>query len=395
MTMRGTWRVRIVAAMALVGLLYGGVTIAQQRAAAAMATAANAFLASLTPEQRAKATFALGAEERTHWNFIPTSMFPRNGLPIKDMTEPQRQRAHDLLKASLSQAGYQTATSIMDLENVLKEMEARAAAGRAAAAGGASVPAQAATQSAATPAPAAPQAGGGRRGGGGRGGAPIVRDPELYFFSIFGTPSVSSGWAMRVEGHHLSMHFAIDGAKATVVTTPFFMGSNPAEVREGSRAGFRALGAQEDAARALLASLTDAQRTTAVITPQPPGEIATSTTVTVDPLTPSGLMASDMTAPQRELLMKVIHTYTTVQTADVAADRLAQLKAAGLEKIGFAWAGSIDKGQRYHYRVQGPTFLIEHNNTQNQGNHVHSVWRDFKGDFGRDLLAEHLKAVAH
>jgi hypothetical protein len=394
MVSRNTWRVRILMAVALAGVLWGGVTIAQQRAAAAMATAANAFLASLTAEQRAKATFALNADERTHWNFIPTSMFPRNGLPLKEMTEPQRQRAHDLLKASLSQAGYQTATAIMDLENILKEIEGRAAAGRAASAAGAGLPALAVAQGAAAPAPAAGGRQGGRQGGG-RGGAPIVRDAELYFFSIFGTPSASSGWALRIEGHHLSMHFAIDGAKATVVTTPFFMGSNPAEVREGPKTGFRALGAQEDSARALLASLTEAQKTTALIAPQPPGEIATATTVKIDPLTPAGLLASDMTAPQRDLLMKVLDSYTVVQTADVAADRMAKIRAAGIEKIGFVWAGSTEKGQRYHYRIQGPTFLIEHNNTQNQGNHVHSVWRDFNGDFGRDLLAEHLKAVAH
>ena len=382
--------------MALVGLLYGGVTIAQQRAAAAMANAATAFLASLTPEQRTKATFSLNAEERTKWNFIPTSMFPRNGLPLKEMTEPQRQRAHDLLKASLSQSGYQTATSIISLEEILREIEGQAAAGRAASAGGAGAPALAVQAQAdpAAQAPAAPAAGGRQGGRGGRGGG-IVRDPELYFFSIFGTPSAKSGWAMRVEGHHLSMHFAIDGAKASVVTTPFFMGSNPAEVRVGPRAGFRALGNQEDAGRALVMSLTDAQKTTAIIAPQPPGEIATNVTVKVDPLTPAGLMSADMTPAQRDLLMKVIETFTSAQTADVAADRMAKVKAAGLDKIGFVWAGSTDKGQRYHYRVQGPTFLIEHNNTQNQGNHVHSVWRDFNGDFGRDLLAEHLKAVAH
>jgi hypothetical protein len=200
---------------------------------------------------------------------------------------------------------------------------------------------------------------------------------------------------MRVEGHHLSMHFAIDGAKVAVVSTPSFMGSNPAEVREGPKAGLRVLGAQEDAARALLAGLTDAQRTTAVIAPTPPGDVETGTDVEVDPLSPAGVLAADMTAAQRDLLMKIVDTYTATQTPDVAADRMAKIRAAGLEKIGFAWAGSTEKGQRYHYRVQGPTFLIEHNNTQNQGNHVHSVWRDFDGDFGRDLLAEHLKAVAH
>jgi len=351
MAMSRTWHVRALVALALVGALYGGVTLAQQRAAASMANAASAFLAGLTPEQRVKATFPLNAEERMRWNFIPTSMFPRNGLPLKEMTADQQKLAHDLLKASISQAGYQTATTIMSLENVLKAVEA----------------------------PGGP-----------------VRDPEQYFFSIFGTPSAKGGWAMRYEGHHISMHFSIDGAKASVVTTPFFMGANPAEVRQGTlMTGVRALAAQEDTARALLTSLTDAQKASVLIAPMPPGEIATATTVQVNPLAPAGLLASDMTAPQRELLMKVIDTYTTVQTADVAADRMAKIKAAGTEKIGFVWAGSPEKGQRYHYRIQGPTFLIEHNNTQNQGNHIHSVWRDFSGDFGRDLLAEHLKALPH
>jgi hypothetical protein len=277
-------------------------------------------------------------------------MFPRNGLPLKEMTPAQQQLAHDLLKVSLSQAGYQTATTIMSLENVLKAIE--------------------------TTGP--------------------VRDAEQYFFSIFGTPSAKGGWAMRYEGHHLSLHFSIDGAKATVVTTPFFMGANPAEVRQGTlMMGVRALAAQEDTARALLGTLTDAQKQVALIAPNPPGEIATTTTVQVAPLSPAGLLASDMTPAQRDLLMKIIDSYTAVQTADVSADRMAKIKAAGTEKIGFVWAGSTEKGQRYHYRLQGPTFLIEHNNTQNQGNHIHSVWRDFNGDFGRDLLAEHLKAVAH
>jgi hypothetical protein len=359
MVSRSAWRVRILVPVVLAGVLYGGLTMAQQRASAAMVGTANAFLASLTPEQRAKATFALNADERTHWNFIPTSMFPRNGLPLKDMTPAQQTLAHNVLKACLSQTGYNTATTIMSLEDVLKAIESAApATGRANA-------------------------------------QPIVRDKELYFFSFFGTPSATGGWAMRVEGHHISMHFSIDGAKASVVTTPFFMGANPAEVREGPRAGVRALAAQEDTARALLATLTDAQKATAVIAPTPPGEIATTTTVKVDPLAPAGLMATDMTAPQRDLLMKVVDSYTAVQTADVASDRMARIKTAGLDKIGFVWAGSTEKGQRYHYRIQGPTFLIEHNNTQNNGNHIHSVWRDFNGDFGRDLLAEHMKALPH
>ena len=160
-----------------------------------MAAAANKFLAGLSAEQRQQATFAIDSPEFTKWHFIPTSMFARNGLPIKAMTEPQRALAHDLLKAGLSQRGYLTATGIMDLENVLKVLE--------------------------TTGP--------------------VRDQELYFFSVFGTPSAKTPWGWRVEGHHMSLHWAVANGK-TVESSPAFFGSNPAEVREGPKAGTRVLG---------------------------------------------------------------------------------------------------------------------------------------------------------
>jgi hypothetical protein len=335
----------------------GSFAVARQRASGAMATGASAFLESLTPEQRAKASFALASEEYTRWHFVPTAQFPRQGLAMREMTDAQRERAHALLKASLSQTGYTTATAIMDLENVLHEIEQG-------------------------------------RGPAGPNGWPY-RDPGQYFFSVFGTPSAAGAWGLRVEGHHLSLHFAVNGSKAQVSSSPAFFGSNPGEVREGAKKGLRVLGSQEDAGRALLDALSAEQKTTALIAPTAPGDIATRTLVKVDPLTPSGLMAADMTPAQRDLLLKVIDVFASTMPADVAADRISKIKAAGIEKIGFAWAGSFEKGQRYHYRVQGPSFVIEHNNTQNNGNHVHSVWRDFNGDFGRDILGEHLAATAH
>jgi hypothetical protein len=339
-----------------VGAMAGGVVIARQRAATGVATAARNLLAALTPEQRQKASFALTSEEWTRWHFVPVTQFPRNGLSIKEMTEPQRQRAHDLLKASLSQAGYNTATATMANEETLGAMEAAAR--------------------------------------GGRGGG-IPRDPENYFVSVFGDPSSKAGWGWRWEGHHLSLHFSVDNGKVSMTSTPLFIGANPAEVREGPKTGTRILGAQEDTARALLGALDETQRATAVLAPAAPGDIATMTSAKVDPLTPAGLPASSMTAAQRDMLMKVVDVYLSVAQPEVAADRMAKMKAAGLEKIAFAWAGPLEKGQRYHYRIQGPTFLLEHNNTQNNGNHMHSVWRDFNGDFGRDLLAEHMATVLH
>jgi hypothetical protein len=356
---------RGVVGLVLVVAGLGGALVAQQRAATVMARSATAFLASLTAEQRQKATFALASEELTKWHFVPTNQFPRNGLALREMTEPQRERARELLRASLSQRGFMTATSIMDLENVLHEIE----------------------------------------GGRGTGAAPgwPYRDPLTYFFSVFGEPTASGTWGYRIEGHHMSLHFVIKGSTLQVASSPTFFGSNPGEVREGPKAGLRVLGAQEDAARALLDALTAAQKTTVQIgtvaagqaVPTPPGELVTRNLAKVDPLTPPGVSAADMTPAQRDLLVKLIDVFAGALPDEIAAERMTKIRTAGLEKVTFAWAGSFEKGQRYHFRVQGPTFLIEHNNTQNNGNHVHSVWRDFAGDFGRDLIAEHMAMVQH
>ena len=334
-----------------------GVVVTSQRAAsaAAMAPAATRFLEGLSPELRQKATFPYESEERMRWNFIPTNTFPRNGLPLKEMSEAQRDLARNLLRAALSQKGMLTATSIMDLETVLRGIESAQRGGRA-------------------------------------GG--MTRDPELYFFSVFGTPGPKGIWGWRVEGHHVSLHFSIAN-NTGVASSPAFFGSNPHEIREGPQTGHRILAGEEDTGRALVMALDDKQRASAVFNAVAPGDIVTMTTLKVDPLTPSGIPASAMTAKQRELLMQIVDVYASKMAEDTAAARLAKIKQAGLDKITFAWAGELEKGKRHYYRVQGPTFLIEYDNFQNDGNHVHSVWRDFTGDFGRDLLREHLRAYPH
>jgi Protein of unknown function (DUF3500) len=349
-------RVRLAVALAVLVAGAMGSAIASQRTGSAMAKNATAFLDSLTPEQREKAADPLNSPDRTHWNFIPTNMFPRQGLPIKEMTEPQRTLAHELLKSGLSQRGYTTTTTIMnDLEAILRETEAAARAGKP-------------------------------------GGN--VRDPELYFFTVFGTPAAKGTWGWRVEGHHVSLHFTIADGVA-VVGAPSFWGSNPAEVREGPKKGLRALDREQDAGRALVMAFDDSQKKSALIAEVAPTDILTKTEVTTNPLSPMGIQANAMNPKQRELLMQLVEVYTSQMTADVAAERLAEIKKGGLDRIAFAWAGPVEPGQKHYYRVQGPTFLIEFDNTQNDGNHIHSVWRDFESDFGRDLLREHLSAVKH
>jgi hypothetical protein len=330
------------------------VLTAAERSAATMSVAATRWLTSLSPEQRQKATFGFDAAERSHWGFVPTEMFPRNGLTIKDMTEPQRKLAHDLLKAGLSQRGYLTVTTIMDLENILKVIE----------------------------------------------GDRFVRDQERYFFSVFGSPADKGTWGWRVEGHHVSLNFTVVNGMLGA-STPTFFGSNPADVKPQQRtgvsggppAGTRVLGAQEDAARALLNALDAAARVKATFNAVAPGDILTMNQDAIKPLEAAGITAKDLNANQQKMLRAVIESYSSLMAEDIAAERMARIEKAGFSNVRFAWAGDGERGKKHYFRVQGPTFLIEFDNTQNDGNHVHSVWRDFDGDFGRDLLREHIRSA--
>jgi hypothetical protein len=340
---------RVIVLLAMIGASALGAAVVSHRAVAEMAAAANQFLASLSADQRGRATFSFESDERMRWHFIPNEMFPRKGISLKELTPEQRTVAHGLLRSGLSQRGYMTATSVMELERVLRAIE-----------------------------------------NGGR----FARDPEEYFLSVFGAPKAGGTWGWRFEGHHLSLHFTIVGGSA-VVSSPAFLGSNPAEVRDGPMKGRRILGPIEDAARALLVTLDASQRSKAVITDVAPEDIITMTKLAIDPLHPAGISASELSADQRALLQNLIEVYTSVMADDIAEQRLVRLRKAGLDKITFAWAGALERGKKHYYRVQGPTFLIEYDNTQNDGNHIHSVWRDFDGDFGRDLLREHVREVPH
>ena len=340
---------RLLLAVGFIAALGLASTVASQRTAASMAGAAEAFLATLPADQRAVASFSFDSDDRERFHYVPTEMFLRHGLKIGDMNAEQRAAAHELLSKGLSEVGYKTAVDVIELEGILGTLETN---GR------------------------------------------MNRDPGWYYFSVFGTPSPQGTWGWRVEGHHLSLHFTVVGGE-TVASTPAFFGSNPAEVKEGPHTGMRVLGMEEDAARALLHALDAEQQSAAIIDDEAPRDIATEAFSTVHALGPGGVKASDLTPAQRSLLLRLIGTYTSLMADDLAAARMADLEEAGVDEILFAWAGGTERGDRHYYRVQGPTFLIEYDNTQNNGNHVHSVWRDFDGDFGRDILREHLRASLH
>lgn len=310
-----------------------------------MVQAADAFVASLDPRQRAKALFEFDDAERLDWHFVPRS---RRGLPLKEMSPEQRDLARGILQAGLSRRGYLTASTIIELELVLREM----------------------------------------------GENPAVRDPELYYFSIFGTPSHLAPWGFRAEGHHLSLNFTLV-RDTLVATAPAFFGANPAEVRSGARRGIRALADEEDIARALVLSLDESQLDDALIAAHAPRDIVTGNAARVEALSPAGIRAAELRPQQAAILVRLLEVYLGRMAEPVAERRRAALERTDFGEVAFAWAGSTRPGEAHYYRIQGPSFLVEYDNTQNNANHIHTVWRDFDGDFGRDLLGEHYRNARH
>jgi hypothetical protein len=309
-----------------------------------MATAAQRFLATLPADLKAKAQLPFDNDDRTVWNYIPIS---RKGVSLKMMDTRQHTAAMELLQTGLSAGGYKKAEAIRALEDVLRDME--------------------------------------------NGNA--IRDTELYFFTVFGDPKPGATWSWRYEGHHLSQHWTIVNGKA-LATTPQFLGANPAHIKEGKLAGSRPLGAEEDLGFALLNSLDEKQLAQALVDPKAPREILSTNQREAMMQDQRGLAYRDMTAAQRRQLIALIEEHAGAHAAPLAQERLERLRAAGLDAIRFAWMGARERSEAGHYyRIQGPTFLIEFDNVQNRANHIHQVWRDFKGDFGRDLLAEHYRAA--
>jgi Protein of unknown function (DUF3500) len=326
--------------MLILGLLFSLPLLSKEiPAATTSAAAAENFLSTLDPTQKSKAALPLTNEERENFRYTPRD---RAGLPLKEMTDAQRDAAMKLIDSALSEEGKLKATQIMSLESILADLEKD----------------------------------------------PVRRDAGRYFFAVFGTPGDPKGWGWRVEGHHLSVNLTFVEGKGISVT-PSFMGSNPAEVREGPKKGLRVLAAEEDLARTLTLTLLAAGKKDVIFSEKAPAEILSFENRKATALEPVGVISSELTGLQRSALLTLLSEYTGRYRPQIAASDMAKIKTAGIEKIRFGWAGSTKPGEAFYYRIQGPTFLMEAANTQNNANHMHATWRSFDGDYGRDLLGEH------
>lgn len=311
---------------------------------AAMTDAAQKFLVTLDDAVRAKAMMSFDDPRRLDWHNIPKP--ERKGLQVRDMTPAQREACHDLLRAALSDVGYDKAVKIMSLENNLREGEK------------------------------------------GLQGSPL-RDPERYFLTIFGQPELKGTWGWSFEGHHFSLNFVIrDGD--VVSDTPSFWGANPATleivVPGGPEKGTRTLAQEEQLAFDLVNELDQDQLTVATIAAESPADYRAAGVPEVPQTAPVGLAAAKMNDVQREKLRSLLQTYSGNLEAPLAAARMADIEASDFGRVHFGWAGATKPGAPHYYRVQGPTFVLELVNYQsdpagNPANHIHSVWRNMRGDF--------------
>ena len=350
-------------ALALSALLLGAAAVAavasrpsteqagaRAAAPASSTAAAQALAAGVTGPAKEKALLPFDHEARTQMNYVP---MVRAGVPLDELGEPQKQQALSLLHAGLSDSGFATARTIIAHEDILREIEK------------------------------------------GQGVKNYMRrQPGLYYTAVFGTPAADTPWGWRFEGHHLSVNVTHTGKDGDVVA-PLFFGSNPAKVLTGPQAGLRILAAEEDDARALIETFTAEQKTTAIIAPETTNDIVSTNKPQVAPMAFEGVAAGSLTAAQKTQLRKLIDVYANRVPAAQRASQLARMEKAGFDKLHFAWAGSLERGKKHYYRIHGPTMLIEYDNSQNDANHIHSVWRDFEYDWGGDALRKHLAAVRH
>jgi hypothetical protein len=308
-----------------------------------MGSRVAAFLDGLDAEQRRRATVAFDIPDHRHWTYLPGA---RPGLRLADMAAEQREEALALLDEACSAAGAMTARAVIDLDLIRRRLN----------------------------------------------GEPDADDDE-YWVRVLGDPRGGDPWAWRLNGHHLAIHFTVVGDE--VATTPQFFGAEPAVVPSGPHRGLRILPAEEELARTLLARLDRSQRAAAIVADVAPDDILTRHDPIADPaVIPAGVPWSRLAGSQHAALGRLIRLYFDRASAEVADAAWTAAVDAGLEAVEFSWAGPLELGEGHYYAVRGPTFLVEYDNTQDDANHIHSVWRDLRRDWGRDLLGEHY-AHAH
>ncbi|MDA0936997.1 MAG: DUF3500 domain-containing protein [Bacteroidetes bacterium] len=307
----------------------------------------SALINSLTPAQKEIVSFALEDPAKTRWHYLPHDSFAREGLPLSEMTAGQIEKTYALLEAYLSESGYDQMQQIIDLENYLAIVENN----------------------------------------------PYKRDASKYYIAFYGTPHKDSLWAWSFEGHHLSLNFTV--SPEAIAFAPAFWGSNPGIVPIGPEQGKIVLKTDHNLGLQLVNSHSPAQLEQTLVSSKTYGEILTQNQDAVALIPNNGIAYRQLQAPQKKLLKQIIHHHLDRMEKPVSQKAQELLENENWNEITFSWAGKTEKLKAHYYRIQGQSFLIEYDNSQNNGNHIHAVWREFNGDFGKDLIQEHYQKGGH
>ncbi|MDE0443267.1 MAG: DUF3500 domain-containing protein [Gammaproteobacteria bacterium] len=309
-----------------------------------LADRAGGFLAAMDPRQREAGTWAFTHRERFDIHYAPIDL---EGVRHGELSDTAKKAGESLLAAVLSARGHEKIRAIRHLELDIRELES------------------------------------------GRSGVEEFRDPERYYWAVFGEPAADTAWGFRFEGHHLSLNVtAIPGQPAA--TLPLFLGAQPRLVPEGMpSAGVAVLGEEERLARELYESLDETQRAAATLPyKRGRGHMLGQVSTLRDPAS-VGLPRRDMNDDQRELLDAFLAEFAGLWSAEIEAARLAEIDAAR-EDLHFAFVARDEPPFSFYVRVSGPGVLIEIDNTAG-GDHLHAAWHRPGADFGEDLLAAHLE----
>lgn len=307
----------------------------------------TALMNSLTSAQKEAVSFAMEDPAKSRWHYLPHDSFAREGLPLSEMTPEQNHKTFALLEAYLSESGYDQMQQIIDLENYLALVENN----------------------------------------------PVKRDASKYYIAFYGTPHKDSLWAWSFEGHHISLNFTV--TPEAIAFAPAFWGSNPGIVPNGPGKGKIVLKTDHNLGLQLVNSLSPKQLEQTLVSTHTYGEILTRNQTAVQFITNNGISFGQLQDSQQQLLKKIIYHHLDRMEKAVSQKARNLLEKENWEEISFSWAGKMKKLNPHYYRIQGQSFLIEYDNSQNKGNHIHVVWREFDGDFGKDLIREHYQKGGH
>ena len=317
--------------------------------------AAERFLAALTAEQRERTIYPVDASEWRNWANV--HLFQRQGVSALEMTEQQRQLAYDLIRAGLSERGYQTSRDIMRLNHTVAEMVDNF----------------------------------------------DEYGEHLYYFTVMGEPSADEPWGWQLDGHHLVINYFVAGDQ--VVMTPVFMGSEPVIAESGKYAGTSIMQPEQDEAFAFMQSLDSEQRADAILsTEKSRGESVAAMMSDNVTIPYEGLPATRLNGTQRDALVDLIGLYVGNMDDGHAAIRMEEI-LAHLDRTWFSWKGRVEADSVFYYRIHSPVIYIEfdHQGPVALGefggaatrNHIHSTVRTPNGnDYGKDLLRLHMEQFA-